>query len=424
MIIVYSPIISERLKYSCEFILKEQLGLNYLISNSIEECSQSERFIINYSSLPLNSNSFQIIPHNLLFEIDIKKQAIDIFEENNYFAFFKNNQGDFSFDLFSAAFFLLSRYEEYWPHQKDSFGRFAHQNSIAFQFNFLKKPVVNYWIESFAHALKVKFEHINFEKQSFKQLITFDIDFAWAYLHKGIIRNVGGWFKNPNLERIKVLLGFKKDPFEIYDWLDQIHKNQELIYFFPMTEKISEFDKNINPQKKALQLLVKDTFKKHTIGLHPSWKSYHNERLLRKEKSTLEHIVEEKIAISRQHFIKFLLPETFSQLINAGITKEFSMGYGTVNGFRASVASSFLWYDLKNEKTTTLRLFPFCFMDANCYYEQQQSAEVAFEELLYYKKEVEKINGLFIPIFHNNFLSVSSVFNGWREKYEQFILHH
>jgi hypothetical protein len=53
------------------------------------------------------------------------------------------------------------------------------------------------------------------------------------------------------------------------------------------------------------------------------------------------------------------LPETFRHLLDTGIQEDFSMGYGSINGFRASVASPFYWYDLEKEQTTYLLLYPF-----------------------------------------------------------------
>lgn len=38
--------------------------------------------------------------------------------------------------IFFGQFFLLSRYEEYLPHVKDSVGRFPVKESIAYQNNF------------------------------------------------------------------------------------------------------------------------------------------------------------------------------------------------------------------------------------------------------------------------------------------------
>jgi len=115
------------------------------------------------------------------------------------------------------------------------------------------------------------------------------------------------------------------------------------------------------------------------------------------------------------------LPETYRRLINAGIEKDFSMGYGSVNGFRASVASSFFWYDLEKEQQTQLQLFPFCFMDANSFYEQKCTAQQAMTELLNYYNAIKKVNGLMITIWHNHFLGTDPMFAGWREVYEIFL---
>ena len=97
------------------------------------------------------------------------------------------------------------------------------------------------------------------------------------------------------------------------------------------------------------------------------------------------------------------------------------MGYGTINGFRASTASSFFWYDLENEAPTTLRIFPFCFMDANSCYEQGYNPARAMQELMHYYHHIRKVNGMMITIWHNNFLGTDPQFAGWRETYEIFL---
>lgn len=97
------------------------------------------------------------------------------------------------------------------------------------------------------------------------------------------------------------------------------------------------------------------------------------------------------------------------------------MGYGSINGFRASVASSFYWYDLEKEERTDLRIFPFCFMDANAYYEQRYTAAQAMTELMHYYHLIHKVNGLMITVWHNTFLGSDPQFAGWKEVYEIFL---
>jgi hypothetical protein len=181
------------------------------------------------------------------------------------------------------------------------------------------------------------------------------------------------------------------------------------------------YDKNISPYSNAMWQLIKRHAKKYQVGLHPSWRSNKNQPILNREKKVLETAAQIKVTSSRQHYIKLSLPDTFENLIEAGIENDFSMGYGSINGFRASVASSFYWYNLKTEKMTSLKLHPFCFMDANSFYEQHLNAAQAYDEIIHYQEACRKVNGNFISIFHNNFLGTDKQFAGWKEMYVKFI---
>jgi hypothetical protein len=97
------------------------------------------------------------------------------------------------------------------------------------------------------------------------------------------------------------------------------------------------------------------------------------------------------------------------------------MGYGSINGFRASVASPFYWYDLEREEQTSLLIYPFCFMDANAYYEQKYTAQQAMDEMLHYYNEVKSVNGLLITLWHNNFLGDLTQLKHWKAMYVKFI---
>ena len=66
-------------------------------------------------------------------------------------------------------------------------------------------------------------------------------------------------------------------------------------------------------------------------------------------------------------------------------------------------------------------MHPFCFMDANSYYEQKQDAEDAYKEMAYYYEQCDKVKGTFISIFHNNFLGTDKQFARWKEMYSHFI---
>ena len=430
MLLIYFHTASSRLQYTCHFIFKEQLGLDHKLTIDSEAFKNHSGAKINYSDSKITEDEFYIQNHSLLFENDIKAQEVNCFIANGNKAFFKADDSDFLFDIFAATFYLLSRYEEYLPHENDMYGRFAHENSLAYKEGFLNLPLINIWMTDFAEKLNGKFPGgalrttVNFQRTTFNFQPTYDIDIAYSYKHKGLLRNTGGFLKSPSSERIKVLTGTLKDPFDCYDWLNNLHKQYHLepIYFFLVAEKNGEFDKNILPHKDAIWQLVKKHTELYEIGIHPSWQSNAKSAILKSEMEWLAEMSGIKhITLSRQHYIKFSLPGTYRTLIEAGIEDEYSMGYGSINGFRASLASSFFWYDLEKEVQTSLRIHPFCFMDANSYYEQKQNADQAYEELMHYYNVCKTVNGTLITIWHNNFLGTTKEFEGWKEMYSTFI---
>lgn len=423
MLLFYSHISSPRLQYICSFIFKELLGIEY------EICIDPERFRlyngpkINYSDSAFEGNECFIQNHSLLFEGGTKEQIVDPFTAWGTPAFFKTQVGDLPFDIFAAGFYLVSRYEEYLPHEKDEYGRYACENSFAYKHNCLHLPLLNIWVKEFAQKIKEKFPGIIFRSPEFQFQPTYDIDIAYSYKHKGLLRNIGGFIKNPSIERLLVLTGKKQDPFDSYEFLLRLHRDHKLnpIYFFLVAGQNGRYDKNILPYKDAMIKLVGAHAASYQVGLHPSWHSGDDKALLKKEKEQLEFMTNLPVTSSRQHYIRFNLPEGYRRLIAAGINDDFSMGYGSTNGFRASVASSFYWYDLEKEQQTGLRIHPFCFMDANCFYEQKQKPAESLDELQRYLQICKEVNGTLITIWHNNFLGTDKNMEDWKKMYAQFI---
>ncbi len=423
MVLVYSHITSPRLQYICHFIFTELMGAAVSITIDQEEFSVYEGVKINYSDARIPGNVFRIEGNSFLFDEIIIRQEIICFEVNGYKAFFRSHDSDFPFDIFAASFYLITRYEEYLPHRKDAYGRYAHENSLAFKENFLNLPLVNIWVKEFAKRLKEKFPTFNFQPSTFNFLPTYDIDIAWSYKHKGLLRNLGGFIKSASAERWQVLAGIRPDPFDSYNWLHELHTRYQLdpVYFFLVAGKNGQYDKNILPHNDSMWKLIQQHATRYTVGLHPSWQSGDALSLLAKEKKQLEAMSGLPVQRSRQHYIRFNLPEGYNRLLEAGITNDYSMGYGSINGFRASVASSFYWYNLEEEEQTELRIHPFCFMDANSYYEQKQNTEQTWTELEHYITVCKENSGTLAAIWHNNFLGTDPAFAGWRELYERFI---
>ncbi len=421
MVWIFTEKLSPRLQYICDCFFTDVYKTPYQFTIDSIGFESYAGAKINYSALSLR-NCVQIVPHTLLFENDITAQQIDIMNWECSKAFFAT-PGDWPFDLFAASFYLMSRYEEYLPHQLDSYGRFDTQVSLAYRQGFLHLPLVNIWLAQFIALLKKQFQFFEPQAPKFMDSITFDIDSAFAFKHKGLLRSVGGLFKQPSLVRLKCLMGLQKDPFDIFDTLHQQHQQYAVCptFFFLVADKNSIYDKHVLPQQQIMWRIVKKHAKVYPIGIHPSWQSNAARKIVAEELNTLSDMADMPINKSRQHYIKMTMPITYQNLIRLQIEDDFSMGYGSVNGFRASIASSHYWFDLSKNESTNLKLHPFCFMDATAHYEEGLKPDTALIALQKFRSICIKYGLPFVSIWHNSILSKMPEFKGWNAVYIDYL---
>ena len=320
----------------------------------------------------------------------------------------------------------MSRYEEYLPHIKDRFHRFPAKESLAYKNGFLKIPIIEYWLKELVLVIQCKFPDFTPVSRKFKFFNTIDVDNAYCYLEKGLLRTVGAICRsllqfdfNPIPKRIRVLLGKEKDPYDTFDYLLDIQKKHdfESIYFFLLAD-YGYNDKNIAHTSKKFQALVKTMADYVKVGIHPSWASNADTHKLSKEISRLEAIVNREVIRSRQHFLRLDLPTTYRRLIDLGILQDYTMGYASQVGFRAGTSLPFYFYDLDMEMQTSLMLHPFAVMDGtlNEYMELPvDDAQYLVKELLDFVKEVD---GVFISLWHNETLCDNRHWKDWRQVYE------
>ncbi len=427
--LVYSTAISPRLQYITKLAGEAICGDEWNVTSDLDEYLRYPGPRINYSTARQPNDLLFIYPHGLLHETGVRVIDATVFTTNEYPILFPTD-GDLPFDVFAASFWLLTRYEEYLPHEKDMYGRYAHQNSLAWREGFLDKPVVNRWFNELASGLALRMPGIALKKKEFTFRPTYDIDIAWSYLNKGIMRNLLGSIKDiVTLKPIRLgirwrVLAFDlPDPYDAYEWMDQLHSELQVapVYFFLVARDRGKYDYNISPTKPALRTLIKGHSLKYETGVHPSWKSGDQPGYVGYEKSLIEAVTGKKVIHSRQHYIRMDLPKTYRTLIDAGILHDYSMGYGSINGFRASYSSPYRWYDLDREEATNLTLHPFCYMEANSYYEQKYTPDQALTEMRHYAAQLRDTGGTMITIWHNHFLGTEPVFAEWKRIYEVFL---
>lgn len=426
-IFIYVSKITPRVKYIFHLIFKDCLGLSYTITSSVEDFKVYEGYKISYSSQDV-SVGLHITAVKLLFESGIKEQSIELHKHDSYVKyFFKTYHSSIPFDLFAASFYLVSRYEEYLPFTPDKFHRYEVEQSLAYQYDFLKTPLINVWIACFESLLKQSFPNIVIKKTSYSYISTIDIDNAYKYQQKGIMRTVGGYLKglvsfnkNDLVERTLVLLKKKKDPFDSYQYqLDvQAKYNLNVIYFYLLGD-YGVNDKNHPSNNTNFQKLIKHLSDYSQPAIHPSYGSYGNNKQMKVEINRLAKITHQEILKSRQHFTILKFPETYSSLIELGITDDYSMGYPNHNGFRASICTPFYWYDLDEELETNLKIHPYCLSEVTLRFNEETSLTNYKKVALEIIDVVKKHGGELVTIFHNDTMGTAEGWRDWNKMYEE-----
>jgi hypothetical protein len=182
-----------------------------------------------------------------------------------------------------------------------------------------------------------------------------------------------------------------------------------------------KYDRNLTYKNKALRNLVKDLNKTGTVGLHPSYLSNSDVSILKAEKAMLEDILQEKVSKSRQHYIKISLPKTYQNLISLGISEDYSMGYPSVSGFRAGTSTPFYFYNLQEEEISSLKVFPFVFMDTTLKVYLKKRSKDIIPCLKPYIEVVKQYGGCLSFIFHNESLGCCGKWKNWNGIYEEII---
>jgi len=429
MLLIYTHKITPRLNYIFKHFFVRILKIPITFTTKVNDFVAHNGPKITYLKAPLGTEFF-IRSHDLLFEQGINDIDIKIYNWDDVPCFFPAGESSIiPYDIFAASFYLISRYEEYLPHVRDEHERFAAGESLAYKNGFLEKPVVDIWAFKFLELLKIKFPKYDYPKREFKIISTIDVNVAYIYKHKGFVRSLGGALndllnlKFINLkDRILTILNFMKDPYDTFLALLKIKEEHKVdtIFFFLIGD-YTTFDKNISSSNINFKSLIKSVADYSKVGLHPSYFTFKNAEKLKKEKSRLEFIVNRPVICSRQHYLRLSMPDTYQNLIDLDLKEDYTMGYEKFVGFRASTCTPFYFYDIDFEIQTPLKIFSFALTDVTLKEYMKLSNNECLSKISVLKNEVQKVNGTFISVFHNESLSEKEYWHGWTDIYKSTV---
>ena len=389
MLLILSPQTSPRLDYVCQVIFERVLGLDFSITDNEEKYKAHTDFKLRY-----------VPKTDLLFETGIRKQDEEILLQ----------------DKPALAFYLLTNYEEYLPDcPRDQHGRIVHEQSFVVRHQLYKQAIVQRIALEYKTLLSKQKPGFSWPKKKYRFVSTFDIDIAYAFKGKTLFHFCGAlaksiltlqWNNARQIIKARYQQDFQ-DPYDVYDIEKQLCEQHQLhpIYFF-LTSDRTRYDRNISPRSSYFSDLIQKVKTYATIGLHPSYHSKNQNDII-KERKTLEEKGQVKIQYSRQHFLKVKFPDTFRNLIAAGITDDYSLGFYDRIGFRNGMAIPFPFFDVKDNKCTQLMLHPLLIMDSAAVQElgMNEKYQKGITELI---REVKTVGGEMIALWHSNFMPQGS----------------
>ena len=423
--IICDVVNAPRLQYVTNFLFGSIANIPFKLVCSQVNISPDQPTL--YYSKNSTNNELCIRPHGILNQSGIK--TINVSEPeyiNNTPYFFRTKKGkeQTAFDIFSASFYLLSQYELYGNPKTDLYGRYDEKTSFLRKNNIYKIPLIEKWTIALIAELNARFGNVfgnAFAHRTFTFTPTIDIDSFYAYKGKGLMRTIGGYVRDffarnwkQSTLRTQVLLGLKEDPFQTFGLLEGFHKNLVPIYFATLATH-GALDKNISHKNKKLRSQLRQISSSTALGIHPGFASNDNAKILDLELGRFSNIVGKAATMSRQHFLKYKLPDTFAALIAHKFTDDFSLGYSTDIGFRCGTCTPFLFYNLATNETTALTMHPFQLMDTAIFNNRKLSvnqANKAIDEII---AQVKSVGGSLISVWHNESFNYPSLY--YSEKY-------
>lgn len=324
-----------------------------------------------------------IIPNNNFKWI---RKDFFVLEDSN-----SNNKNNFlSYDVFWNSFINLSRLEEWQAEKKghliNSYG-FKHPRRDKRTFDI---PIVNYYFEDFKKEIsnhfselqfsppkkaEIEWSHdldyitktvqLRFKQTAFNGLNTLKSISSENFLKKGL-KTISFLFSNPSYWCFDFWINLEKkykatSVFYIYA-KHQRQKQGTKCFKSWIIDPSYDISNNIYLQNK-LKSMIDNGFK---IGLHGSYNSATDSKLLELEKDKLDRALEIKTTKTRQHWLNF--SETHTPKMHEKLFKEDStIGWNDRPGFRAGICSPFSPYNHKEEKPFNYIIIPQILMDSHIF---------------------------------------------------------
>jgi len=328
-------------------------------------------------------------------------------------------------DIFGSAFFMLSRYEEAVKSERDAYDRFPATASLAYQADFLHRPIVNEYLEILWTCMKQLWPQLERKPRKFRMLVSHDVDAPFDYLFISplhILKRIGGDILKRHSPTkavrslkhwVKVQHNPKADPFNIFDDIMDISEHHGLVsaFYFITDHSAGAIDGLYSMQHPEIRSLLRNIHARgHEIGLHTSYNTYNDSAQTAKEFEILKQTCEQEGIKQttwggRQHFLRWKTPSTFSNWNAAGLDYDTTLSFADHAGFRCGTCYEYPVYDVITQQPLKLRERPLIAMECSVIDEDYMGlglGEAAYSAMKNLKDMCRKYNGDLTLLWHNS----------------------
>ncbi len=329
----------------------------------------------------------------------------------------------FHHDFISSSFYFLSGYGEISSEKHDKFGRFPYNESLQKQIGCITLPVVNYYFEVILNGIE---EYCSFHKIPFKRKRLFR-NFAFLLSHD--VDRIAFYHPRQVLFRVKQLTGLAPREFSYKATL--LHFIKGLIYIINPFKKndpwwnlysLMELELSLNirsswyflnkesrkydslyrfKDKKILAFIRRLKEEGFEAGLHGSFRSATDLEVMQKQSKLFKEALGFKPSGIRQHYLRFIHPETFKIQKAAGYLYDTSISFAEHEGFRNGYCYPFKIYDPKADTETGIWEIPLIMMEVTVLNYRKAGLEGLESSALQLIDEAKKFGGLFSLLWHN-----------------------
>lgn len=410
-----------RARYAIAQVLERMLGWSVAWHDDLTRLQDAPGPQLTYGPQDI-PGAWRIAPAGLLDETGVRPLDPAVQRHHDLPVLFPVKDGALPYDPFAAAFFLLTRYEEVVGVDHDVHGRPLTGLMHGARHDYFHRPVVDEWALQLAAAWKQADPRVPLPQRRYRQVVTVDLDNGFMYRGRALWRTLGAGARDLLrgrmdlvAERRRVLAGAQPDPFDIYaDLKSELAPHANWTIFFVLAAPRGPHDHAVPITFPPYTERLKELGTWAEVGLHPSYDTSWEYGIIQRERDGLALAIGAPITSSRQHFLRMRVPETYRELVEVGITADHTMGLHDTGGFRAGTCTPYQWYDLKREEPVALTVHPFAMMDNTLREKLKLTPEEAVARTLPLIEAVRRVNGTFIGLWHESFLSDHGASKGWR----------